>query len=225
MDGHNDLVVPPPPAMHVVVVAGGEAPSDIDIEEHDLVIAADSGADAALELGLVPDIVVGDLDSISAATLERLAASGTTIARHDVDKNESDLDLALELAVERGATSISVVGADRGRLSHLLVNAGVLAAPRRSTVPIRWRATEADVHVVHGGSVVEVTGSPGDLISLVAMHGDAAGVTTTGLRWGLAGATIGAGSSLGLSNEFVEPIATISLEAGVVLAVHERPQG
>src|SRR5919108_5036657 len=125
-----------------VVVSGGGAPSAeavasvLPVPAGVFVVAADSGLDHALGLGLRVDVVVGDLDSVSATGLEAAAASGTAVERHPEAKDATDLELALDVAVARGARRILVLGPDGGRFDHVLAGAALLAAPRYAAVDI-----------------------------------------------------------------------------------------
>lgn len=205
---------------HVVVVTGGDAPTHVDLGEIHLVVAADSGADLAAGLGLTPDVVVGDLDSIDVDSLERLGHGGATIERHPADKDASDLELALRAALSRNATRITVVGGGRGRLSHLLANAAVIAADR-GPVFVQWLTPDAEVTVAHGGSRHTITGVAGDLISLIPVAGPATGVTTAGLRWELSGDDLDRSSSRGLSNEMLASTIEVGVGGGTLLIIHE----
>lgn len=210
----------------VAVVTGGDPVPVAAVrptDRFDLVVAADSGLDHAERLGLVPDVVVGDFDSVSEASLERF--SGPT-ERHPVAKDATDLELALRLAVARQPDRIVVLGGHGGRLDHWLANALVLTTIPPS-IGVEWRAGEATIHVVH--SRVEVTGTPGSTISLIPVGGTTTGVTTDGLRWPLHAAELTTGSTLGVSNEFVADTATIEVETGTLLVVvpgpEDRPAG
>src|SRR5688572_12733305 len=111
--------------MKVVVVASGRLET-IDVahlDDADLVIAADGGAESLDAFRRRPDVLVGDMDSVGAALIERLEAAGTEVERHPADKERSDTELALETAVTRGATEIVLLGAIGGnRLDHELAN-------------------------------------------------------------------------------------------------------
>lgn len=200
----------------VLVVTGGDAVPPEALEglgPVDFVVAADSGLDHAQRLGLEPDVVIGDFDSVSDAAL---GAFSGPIERHPVAKDATDLELALRHAVERDPDRIVVVGGHGGRMDHLLANALVI-----TTVPehieVEWRAGSAAVYVVHRR--LDVTGTVGQTISLVPVGGDVRGVTATGVRWPLAGATLPSGSTLGVSNEFAAPLVHISVEEGTLLVI------
>ena len=205
-----------------VVLAGGPPPvGTVTVPPDAIVIAADSGGEHAFALGLPVDIVIGDLDSISQASLDALQVSGARLERHPAAKDASDLELALDRALELGAERILVVGGAGGRLDHLLAELLLLAADRYATVPIDAHVGSATVHVVRGERTF--TGRPGDVISLFAVHGPAEGVVTHGLLYPLNVESLVPGSTRGLSNAFVLEEARVRVERGVVIAV--RPLG
>lgn len=221
--------------MHVIVVSGGppspwSVSSPVTSWPHDrtgsgpsmmrsaadLVIAADSGYDHALAAGCTVDVLIGDLDSISAHGRDHAEATGVEIIRHRPDKDATDLTLALDLAVERGASSITVLGSGGGRLDHLL--AGVLSL---AEVPVPLRAVIGDSIVVPvgPGPGAVLSGRAGSPLTLLPVGGPAHGVTTTGLRYGLHGETLPPGSTRGVSNEFIGSTATVRLVSGSLLAI------
>lgn len=203
-----------------VLVAGGAAidPATVaDLPASATVIAADSGLDRARALGWEVDVAVGDMDSVSASALAAAEAAGTELVCHRPDKDETDLEIALALAVERGATRIIVVGADGGRFDHLLANAFVLAAPWLAAVQVEARFDATVVRVVRDS--LTVVGQPGDLVSLLPVHGAAHGVVTEGLRYPLRAETLEPGSPRGMSNVLDGATAGVSLRDGVLLVI------
>jgi thiamine pyrophosphokinase len=206
----------------VVVLAGGLGrPAPVSLPPGAVVIAADSGAEHALELGLHVDVAVGDFDSISAATLAAIEQAGARVERHPAVKDATDLELALAVALALGPERIVLLGGAVGRLDHLLGELLLLASDAYAGVKVDAQLGAAAVHVVRGERVLAA--EPGELISLFAVHGPATGVVTEGLGYPLRGETLAAGSSRGLSNVFAAPEARVSVERGVVLAV--RPNG
>ena len=214
--------------MKVVVVASGglEAIDVAHLDDADLVIAADGGAESLDALGRRPDLLVGDFDSVSAALAERLEADGTSVERHPADKERSDTELALEAAVARGATEIVLLGAiGRDRLDHELANLLLLADPGMAGRDVRIASGSSTARVLRGGERLALGGSVGDLVSLLPIGGDASGVTTEGLRWSLERALLRFGRSRGLSNELVAAAASVSLEHGTLLVVETALRG
>jgi thiamine pyrophosphokinase len=201
----------------VVVFTSGAEPSAADVPAGALVVAADGGADVALALGLRVDLAVGDLDSISAEALAALEAAGTPIERHPVEKDASDLELALRAALRLGARRVLVVGEAGGRLDHLLGTLLLLAADAWAGVELDALVGGARVHAIRDGRTL--AGEPGETLSLFALHGPATGVTAEGLRYPLRDATLAPGTTLGLSNELAAAEVRISVETGVLLAV------
>ena len=202
----------------VVVLAGGDPVDPLiidDLPDGAFVVAADSGLHQAELLGLDVDLIVGDLDSVSARSLAD--AEGIPIEQHPVDKDHSDLELALDAARRLEVERIIVVGGDGGRLDHQLVNAAVLRNPALAGTRIEWFAGEAHIYLIRTEQTLH--GAPGDLVTLLAVDGPASGVTTYGLTWTLDDETLQPFSAHGLSNTFDKPVARVSLSEGILLAI------
>lgn len=206
--------------MPVVVLTGGDPvvpglrhrlPADATV------VAADSGLHLADVLGLTVDVVVGDFDSVSPQRLQRAEAAGARIERHPTAKDATDLELAMDAALRFAPDRVLVIGGHGGRLDHFLGNALLLASDAYADIRIDAFMGEAHVHVIRTDT--ELTGEPGELVSLLPVHGPARGVTTTGLLYPLDGEDLQPGSTRGVSNEFVSTIAHVSMTDGVLLAV------
>ncbi|HEY6566273.1 MAG TPA: thiamine diphosphokinase [Actinomycetota bacterium] len=201
----------------LVFCGGGPSHVEIAVPDDPLVIAADVGAVEALRLGYAVELLVGDMDSVPAAVIHDVESAGGQIQRHPVDKDATDLDLALRAALARGVDRALIVGGGDGRLDHLLGNAIVMSAPRYGPIQMDAIFGRAQLHVIRGDRDLE--GTPGETLSLFAMGGTARGVRSTGVRWPLAGAVLEPGASLGISNEFTEPVARLGVDEGVVLVI------
>lgn len=205
----------------VIVVSGGEAfgPEVLDDVPTDaFVVAADSGLDHALAVGMDVDLIIGDLDSVSAAGLAE--SRGIPIEQYPTNKNHTDLELALEAATRLDADRIVVVGGHGGRVDHFLGNVAAIASPKLATADVEWICGASHIFVIHDSA--QMHGTKSDVVSLIPVGGTATGVTTSGLRWPLADATLDPFSATGVSNEFSRPFAEISLESGTLLAVMDR---
>jgi thiamine pyrophosphokinase len=203
----------------VVILAGGAAPPAWlagELPTRVFVIAADSGLEYARLLGLEVNLIVGDLDSVTPATLAEY--SGTPIERHSPDKDQTDLELAIDAASTIDAGQVIVVGGSGGRVDHLLANAALITSERFAGLDISWLTAQARTHVVR--SAITIHGSTGDLVSLIPYGGDAEGVSTTGLRWPLHDETLPSGTTRGISNEMTSPVARVTLTVGVLLVTH-----
>jgi thiamine pyrophosphokinase len=208
-------------SQHIVVAAGaGPAPLDgLPVEAY--VIAADGGLDRCGPLGLRPDVVVGDLDSVSGEALAAAEREGVEVVRHPERKDATDLELALDEALARGARRVLVVASAAGRLDHLLASLLLLGSPRYRGVELDALVGNTRVHVIRGERALD--GATGETVTLLALGGPADGVTTEGLEYPLRGETLEPGSSRGVSNTFAEPVARVALTDGVLLAI--RPGG
>ena len=206
----------------VVVVAGGDPPTPEEIARlpaDPVVVAADAGLDYANAAGLTVAVAVGDMDSVSPEALAAAEQSGTRIERHPADKDQTDLELALELAA-RLADRVIVIGAAGGRLDHLIGNLAILASPQWSGVAIEAWLGNARAVVVHHHRKLNV--EPGETVSLFAVGGPAR-VTATGLAWPLNGEILDPLTSRGVSNQATTSSPQVAVSEGVVLAVIPQP--
>jgi thiamine pyrophosphokinase len=212
--------------MKVVVVAHGELdPRDREhLRGHDLLVAADGGALHLDALGVRPDVLIGDLDSVPAAMVERLAAAGTRVERRSPDKDESDTELAVLLASDAGGTEVVVLAALGGRLDHELANVLMVADPAWRGIDLRIRRGGTLVRPLHGEATLQLDAEAGDVVTLLPIGGDAEAVRTTGLRYTLNGERLRFGRSRGLSNEVERAPASVSLETGTLLVVETREE-
>jgi thiamine pyrophosphokinase len=201
----------------VVFAAGLGQATTVSVPAGAVVVAADGGAEVALALGIGVDVAVGDFDSITSASLAILERSGARVERHPREKDATDLALAFDAALAFGPRRILLVGGWGGRLDHLLGELLLLGAEAYAAVEVDALLGAAAVHVVRGERLL--AGTPGEVVSLLALHGPAVGVVTEGLVYPLRGETLSAGSSRGVSNVFAAEEARVSLERGVLLAV------
>jgi len=220
---------------HALILADGDPPDPDELDRAwpgwsdgiDLIVAADGGAAHAASLDLGPiDLWVGDGDSLSPAALEALRRAGVPVELAAADKDESDTELAVLAAIDRGATRLTILGAFGGpRLDHALANVLLLGHPRlidRSAMLLApaARATLIRAPGPDGGPAsLSLAGRPGDLVSLLPFAGPAGGVTTSGLQYALSDETLEVGPARGLSNIRLEPTATVSLKVGSLLVV------
>jgi thiamine pyrophosphokinase len=183
------------------------------------VIAADSGLDHAVALGVDVDLVVGDLDSVSAVALREAERRGVTVERHPVDKDAIDTELAVDAALARGFDHLVIIGSAGGRLDQLLAGALLLGSPRLAGVRVEAWIGDAYATPVRSEERVVLHRPVGTTISLLPLAGDAVGVTTTGLRFALDDETLPGATTRGVSNEFATAIATVFVRTGLLLVV------
>ncbi len=201
----------------VLIFTGGNRPStDVvdDLPVPDLIVAADSGYDTAVGLGFAVDVLIGDMDSVVTDPLP----SHVIVEKHPADKDQTDLNLALELVVRESPVRVVVVGGAGGRHDHELATAQLLCSDRWAAIDdLDWFSDRSRAHVIRGRRIVH--GDVGATLSLIPVGSDATGVTTRGLTWELHGELLKAGSTRGVSNVMRSPIADIQVESGCLLAV------
>jgi thiamine pyrophosphokinase len=201
----------------VLIFAGGdhlrpELASELPVP--DLVVAADSGYEAAISLGYRVDVVVGDMDSITTSPLP----DHVIVDRHPTDKDQTDLDLAIELAIREDPGRIVIVGGTGGRHDHELATAGLICSSRWEQVEeIDWISSRSRSHVVRKRRMVH--GDVGARVTLLPVGGGVEGITTRGLQWDLSDAHLPPGSTRGVSNVMRAPVADISTSAGCLLVI------
>jgi len=214
--------------MKAVVIAHGDVdPRDrAHLQGADLIVAADGGTLALERWDIVPHAIVGDLDSLGLVRAREYEARGVTIVPFSPEKDESDLELAIDYATEAKADELVLLGILGGaRFDHELANTLLIAADEYRGR--RMRAVRGDVtlRALHGGYQLELEGAAGDLVTLLAVRGDAEGVRTERLRYPLAGETLSFGVARGLSNLVVSAGASVACDRGVLLVIEIRAGG
>ena len=213
--------------MYAVIVANAPdlnaTPYLAQIRAAGLLIAADGGALPLLRLGIPPHLVIGDLDSLDAASQAELLALGVELRRFPRAKDETDLELALLHAAERGAATIDILGALGGRWDHTLANVALLGLPELRGRRARLLADRQELFLVRDTAILE--GRTGDTVSLVPLTAEVRGVTTHGLLYRLEEATLRYERARGISNVLLEPPGRVALREGLLLVVHHDDQG
>jgi len=188
------------------------------------VIAADGGLLVCLEAGRLPELVVGDFDSTPPEALERAASLGADVRRFPARKDMSDLDLALGVARELGATGLTLTAAFSGRLDHTLAALGTLV----SAADLEAVADEPDwtVHPLDATlrPRCELHEAPGTVVSVIAVGGVAV-VNAEGMSYPMSATTLSPLSSHGLSNIAVAAVQRISVTQGSAVVVVNRTPG
>ena len=201
-----------------LLLLGGEGPQRAQLEAAlrgaALVVAADSGFDLALRLGILPDLLVGDLDSVSASP-ELEAFPAERILRFPPEKDETDAELGLRVFAERGFRKVVLAGGGGGRLDHLLA---VAALFERENIPIAWYTARELVQRVDGEAVLD--GCRGRQVSFFPLGGPAGGLSSQGLKWPLDGLEWARGYG-GVSNLVTSEHAWVRVRRGSLLMIRE----
>jgi thiamine pyrophosphokinase len=207
---------------YTVIFANGDQPNPETARWHaeraELLIAANGGTHHALALELVPDTIIGDLDSLDQALKNELCAAGTQFLEHPPAKDETDLELALHYAVEQGAEPIIILAALGGRVDQTIANILLLTLPLLSGRDVRLIDGSQTAFIVR--EEARIVGQPGDTVSLIPLAGPARGVSTRGLAYALTEGSLPFGPALGVSNEMDSSEAWVQVREGFLLCVH-----
>jgi thiamine pyrophosphokinase len=217
--------------MRIVIFANGtmeepRAEAERRVKPDDVIFGADGGTLHALDAGLIPDHVIGDLDSLSSDLRQQLTDKGTRFHPHPPAKDETDLELALLWAAEQSsAGEIVVLGALGGRPDQELANLLLLALSGLKGHDVRMVGGAWEIRLIRSGETLTVRGKPGETVSLIPLGGDARGVTTSGLRYPLEDEVLHFGPARGVSNVLESREAKITLDDGLLWCFHERKRG
>lgn len=205
-----------------LIFINGNLP-DLDAVRHilhpdDFMIAADGGTRHLLALDLLPSVVIGDLDSLDPADHRTLQENQTEIIQHPEDKDATDLELALNYALDLGYRNIRLVAALGGRLDQTLANLSLLANPSLAELDVRIDDGVEEAFFIRRQA--QIHGRAGETVSLIPWGGDVTGIRTEGLRWPLHGETLYAYKTRGISNEILSEEARINIKSGLLLCIH-----
>lgn len=211
--------------MHrIIIFANGELP-DLEkarllLHPNDYIICADGGTRHSLAMGLTPNLVIGDMDSIERGQWLGLEKEGVSIELFPRDKNETDLELAINRAIELGPKQLLIIGALGGRLDQALGNIALLGDIRLSALDTRLDDGVEEIFICRDQA--QVHGRSGDIVSLIPWGNPVHGIQTQDLKWPLQNEALYPDKTRGISNEMTSQTASISIESGLLLLIHLR---
>ncbi len=190
------------------------------IRANDLLVAADGGLGHCNELQLVPKVLIGDLDSVPDEEIEKCENAGVQIMRYSVEKDETDLQLALDFLIKKNIRTILIVAALGGRLDHTLGNLCLLLREDLVGREVILDDGIDRAFVIRDQKVIK--GAKGDTVSLIPLWGEVTAIRTEGLKYPLVNETLFADQTRGISNEMVTSSAKVIVAAGRLLCIHTR---
>ena len=197
-----------------LVIANGEPPKKQLLlslaREANIVICADGGANAALKAGIVPNAIVGDLDSIRAEALVKFHRVPTY---EDTDDETTDLEKAISWVVKSKYDHVTVVGATGKRIDHSVGNLAVLPKFYPDAI-VRFVDDMGELEYI--GRELEFVAKKGAVVSLIPLS-RCEGIVTEGLRYALQGEALELGVREGTSNVVVSSPVTIKVQKGHLL--------
>jgi thiamine pyrophosphokinase len=207
----------------IFIVTGGELGDPEFLREQvaavkpAAVVCADRGARHLQAAGIVPTLIVGDMDSLDAESAKRYEAQGCRFIRHPREKDETDTELALGEAFGMAPAEVWIWGAMGFRIDHTLANLSLLVQGAERGVEVKLIDEWCEVFLVTRRMVLD--GEVGQTVSLLPFTGEAAGVTLTGFEYPLTKAVLAVGHPRGISNRLIARQGIIETETGSLLAV------
>jgi len=207
--------------VRIIIFANGELPNPEKartlIQPTDFIICADGGTRHALTLGLIPNLIIGDMDSLP-ETFDISAFDGE-MRVFPKDKNETDLELAINHTMTLDPKEIIVVAALGGRIDQTLANISLLTNFQHATFDMKLSDGVEEIFLCNDQVVVK--GKSGDVISLIPWQGNVEGVTTQNLKWKLNHEILFFDKTRGISNEMISDFAKITITKGLLLVIHQ----
>ncbi|WP_339286798.1 thiamine diphosphokinase [Paenibacillus sp. FSL E2-0201] len=207
----------------VVIFAGGElSPDYFDLlDEDDFIIGADQGALFLISHGYTPDIAVGDFDSVSPEALQDIEnLSKKTITCDAVNKDLTDSEMALDIAIDQQPDSILLLGVTGTRIDHSL--ASIQMMTRALQRQINCYVMDTHNYITLTGSQAVINDLGYTYVSLLPLTPEVSGITLEGFQYPLTDATLKLGQSLGVSNKLISSSGTVSIRSGLLLIIQSK---
>lgn len=210
--------------MKALIVSGGRAPSEellLGYRKYaDIIIGADRGCEVLLKCNVVPTYILGDFDSASKETIEKLEEMGICKFKYKKEKDYTDTELAFKLALDKGATEITLLGVTGTRYDHTLGNIGLLLKALRLDVKAEIVDDNNKIYLINKNT--KFIGDLGDIISFQAYFQTVKGLSIKGAKYELNNYDLEIGESITTSNEFLDKQIEVSFEEGNLMVLHTK---
>ena len=214
--------------MRGLIVTGGSIDDDFACEViknggYDVIMAADAGMTFLYHNHIIPDIIVGDFDSVDQEILSYFKERARIeFCQLNPQKDDTDTEFAVYDAISRGVKRLTILGATGSRLDHVLANIGLLGIGLTHDVTMELIDSHNRMRMISGPLSIRKNEQFGDYVSLIPVTGKVEHVTLEGFKYNLTDFTMGGFNSLGVSNEIVDDEAHISFSEGILLVVEAR---
>lgn len=210
--------------MKIIIISGGEPPRleviKRELKDSSFLICADSGANCLYNYEISPNYLVGDFDSINPEILKYFLNKDCKIDKYPKEKDFTDTEIALNKAIELGASEIIFLGCTGSRLDHTLGNIGLLL--KCLDLKIKAYLKDDNNIIFMTNESIDLEGEKGKTFSLLAYGNNVSGLTLKGVKYPLKNYELKVGDPLTLSNEFVEDKVSISFISGNLLILYSN---
>lgn len=210
--------------MKALIVSGGRAPSEElllgCVSYSDIIIGADRGCEALLKHNVVPTYILGDFDSASKDTIYKLEEMGISKFKYKKEKDYTDTELAFKLALDKGATEITMLGVTGSRYDHTIGNIGLLLKALELEVRAEIIDDNNKIYLINRNT--KFTGELGDIISFQAYFKTVKGLSIKGAKYELSNYDLKIGESITTSNEFLDKEIEVCFEEGILMVLRTK---
>lgn len=187
------------------------------------IIAGDRGLEALYQLKIIPNHVVGDFDSVSPEILKFYKKQSQIIFHtYHAEKDNTDTDIALQLAIKLKSSRITIMGALGRRMDHALANIHILKDALEANIPCQMIDEHNRIYLINKEMTLEKDKVYGKYVSLIPLTSTVEGLTLAGFKYPLHDYTLPIGTSLGISNEIVTDTAHIEMKNGILIVTESR---
>lgn len=212
--------------MNILIVSGG----NIDIKfleeilknNYDSIVAVDKGLESLYKLEKMPTHIVGDFDSVDNRIIEFYRNKNIPINEYNSEKDFTDTELGLEVAINLNPNKITIVGAIGTRLDHTLANVHILTKCLEKNIECEMIDLHNKVYLIKDKKEIESKNSYGKFFSIIPLTSEVQGIILKGFKYPLNKYTLSVGKSLGISNEIVESLATVEIKSGILIAIESK---
>ncbi|SFR95652.1 thiamine diphosphokinase [Anaeromicropila populeti] len=195
----------------------------LDTHDRQTIICVDGGLEPAYRVGIIPEFVVGDFDTVSKDVLTYYKKiSGVEIYEYNPEKDATDTEIALELAISKGAVHITIMGATGTRFDHMLGSMANLKKVLLAGIQAEILDEYNKIYLINQPVTIHKMRQYGKYVSLLPFTEKVTGITLTGMKYPLTNHTLSAGDSLGISNEIISEQAEILLDSGILIVVEAK---
>ncbi|MBP1997144.1 thiamine diphosphokinase [Peptostreptococcus canis] len=182
------------------------------------IIAVDGGANHLYEIGIIPDYIIGDLDSIDDKTKKYYEEKNVIFSKFPSKKDETDAELAILKAINNGNLNIDIFAGLGGRIDHELANIQLLYFVLKRGANARILTESVEIYIIENGDLT-INGKTGDIISVLPLKGDAKGVTLKNLEYPLNEFDFEYSITRGISNVMLNDHCYIEVKDGSIVVI------
>ncbi len=213
--------------MHIAIISGGSIlppflENRIKEDNWDYVIAADRGLEVCYALNFTPDFMIGDFDSISENVLAHYQNMQIPVLTYPSQKDDTDTELALKVALEQKPERVTIYGATGTRIDHMLANISLLRLGVLHNISVEIVDDKNRIRLISDTFQMKKTEQYGDYVSFLPMTEMVTGVTLKGFQYNLTDGVLVHGNSLGVSNQIAEEEVYVSVKNGILIMIESK---